>query len=182
MHKIAAAQIMEAFDREHPDSGILDTDTVNVLSRRYVSVRESSYLAGELRQIDRHSELNLLLASLLQDETVTSSKLDPAPIAPRESKPESAATARSMLDAGVVEKKRRRLRPEGGRSVPCNDGTSWLLPWGVYYWENPSRSSRRLLMKSAIGSCQVNGRSVGRAVMIQHAVTEINKRVVLALR
>ena len=181
IHKISAAHIMKAFDREHPDNGILDTDTVNVLSRRYVCVRESSFLAGELRQLNRHNELVLLVASLSKDKKVLSSKLDPAPIAPRESTPESAAAARAVLDAGVVETKRLRLRSKGPRSVVCNDGTSWLLPWGVICEEKDGRW-RRLLVKFLISSCQVNGRSVGRAVAIRHAATEINKHVILALR
>lgn len=187
IHIIAAARIMEKFDLEHPDSGILDTDIVTVKSKRHIYTRESTFLASELRQLDIHVELNSLMASLSQDKTVMSTTLDPAP---ESSTCETgrAATERALLHAGVVEKKRKNLRSKGPRTVTCDDGTSWLLPIGVYYTERTKSQipyktlSLQISVGSSAGSCQVNGREVRRAVTLGHTRPGINKRTILAMR
>ncbi|CAM9504799.1 unnamed protein product [Pylaiella littoralis] len=181
MNIIAAARIMERFDLEHPDSGILDTDVVTVSSKRHIYVRKSTFLASELRQLDTRVELTSLMASLLQDTAVISTTLDPAPV---RTTYESAATARALLDAGVVKKKRTPLRSKGPRIVTCDDGTSWLLPTGVCFIERVKGqlTYKYLLLGVHVGLCQVNGRYVRQDVKIMHARASINKRTILALR
>lgn len=128
MHKIVAACIVQAFDLEHPCSGVLDTDIVLVRYTRRAYVMESSFLADELRQCDRVKDVGLLESALSKNTSATLETLEPAPEA---CDIESAATARDLLDPGVVTEKTAREVPVGPRTVKCDDGTSWILPQAI---------------------------------------------------
>ncbi|CBJ26966.1 expressed unknown protein [Ectocarpus siliculosus] len=190
VHKIIAASIMQMFDLEHPDFGILDTDEVAVSFKRHVYVKESSFQAGELRQVNRTSELNLLATSLRQNGSVTSGVLELAPSSLESSisSVETAAMARKLLGSSVAKPNRTDIGVKGPRTVTCDDGTSWLLPPHISFCREStflSGNHQPLMLKILLkkGSCQVNGRTiVRRDVSVRHLCEHINKQTVLALR
>ena len=188
VHQVVASVILRAFDLEYPDSGILDTDTVAVRYRRHVYWRKSSFLAGDLRQLDPTAELLRMVVSFLADPAVVSGALERTPTAPPASAClETAATARSLLNTVVVGAKKTPIKPEGRRVVRCEDGASWALPWGIYSVDpRRGRPTDRLKLRMRIllstGSCQVNGRAIGRSVSVRQERAEVSKRSVLALR
>ncbi|CAM9155519.1 unnamed protein product [Ectocarpus sp. 4 AP-2014] len=190
VHKIIAASIMQMFDLEHPDFGILDKDEVAVSFKRHVYVKISSFQAGELRQVNRTSELNFLATFLRQNESVTSGVLELAP-SPLESSiggVETAAMARNLLGSRVAKPNRTDIGVKRPRTVTCDDGTSWLLPPHIsicrestYLSGNHQPLMLKILLKK--GSCQVNGRTiVRRDVSVRHLCERINKQTVLAFR
>lgn len=186
VHKIHAAVVMQAFDLEHPDSSILDTDIVVVSYTRLAYTMESSFVAGNLRQCDHVKEIGLLASALSKNTSVTSGALEPVP---EPCGVERAATARDLLDPGVVRKKRARVVSMGPRTVTCDDGSSWLIPQAVSCDERKTSLGgyrRRLILTFELptGSCQVNGKTIGRALQFwnQSPDITINKRNILALR
>ncbi|CAB1116705.1 unnamed protein product [Ectocarpus sp. CCAP 1310/34] len=88
VHKIFAASIMQMFDLEHPDFGILDTD--------------------EVAQVYRTSGLNLLVTSLRQNGSGTSGVLElaPSPLEPSSSSVETAAMTRKLLGSSMTKPNR----------------------------------------------------------------------------
>ncbi|CAM9125862.1 unnamed protein product [Ectocarpus fasciculatus] len=190
VHKIIAASIMQAFDLEYPDSGILDTDEVAVSFKRHLYVKESSFQAGELRQLNRICELSILAASLWQNGSVTSGVLELAPstLEPSASSVKTAAMVRKLLGASVVKPNRTDTGVKGPRTVACDDGTSWLLPAHVYFYPDSkywSGKHQALMLKILLkrGTCQVNDRTiVRRDVNVQHLSEHVNKQTTLALR
>ncbi|CAN0526745.1 unnamed protein product, partial [Ectocarpus sp. 12 AP-2014] len=178
------------FDLEHPDFGILDTDEVAVSFKRHVYVKESSFQAGELRQVNRTSELNLLATSLRQNGSVTSGVLDlaPSPLEPSISSVETAAMARKLLGSRLAKPNRTSVGVKRPRTVTCDDGTSWLLPPHISFCRESkflSGNHQPLMLKILLkkGSCEVNGRTiVRRDVSVRHLCEHINKQTVLALR
>ncbi|CAN0117686.1 unnamed protein product [Ectocarpus fasciculatus] len=191
VHKIIAASIMQAFDLEYPDSGILDTGEVAVSFKRHLFVKESSFQAGELRQLNISSELSLLAASLWQDGSVTSGVLElaPSPLEPSTSSVETAAMASKLLGSSVAKPSKTGKGLEGPRTVTCDDGTSWVLPAFVYF-PRVSRvrnhlpgNALQLRVKLRKGTCQVNDRTIVRRVVeVQHLSEPVNKQTILALR
>ncbi|CAM9125939.1 unnamed protein product [Ectocarpus fasciculatus] len=189
VHKIIAASIMQAFDLEHPDSGILDTGEVAVRFKRHVYVKESSFQAGELRQLNISSELSRLAASLWQNESVTSGVLEltPCTLEPSTSRVETAAMARKLLGSSVA-KPNKTGNGVGPRIATCDDGTSWVLPAFVYFscdrkYRSGEHQALMLRVRLKKGTCQVNGRTIfGQGVFIQHLGEHINKQTILALR
>eukprot|EP00752_Nemacystus_decipiens_P012369 g10964.t1 len=181
IHKIHAAYVMQAFDVEHPNASILDTDVVLVRHKRRAYVMESSFLAGDLRQCDRLKEFNLLASALSRNTPVMSGALEPAP---EVCEVENAATARDLLDPGVMRAKRARVVSIGPRTVTCDDGTCWKLPAGVYCLER--NFHRRLVFRVFMtkGSCEVNGRTIRRTVKVSYQSSDVavSKRNILALR
>lgn len=185
VHKIHAAWVMRAFDLEHLDSGILDTDMVLVRYTRRAYIMESSFLAGELRQCDRANEIGLLATALSKNTSVTSGTLEPVPEA---CDVEGPATARDLLHPGVVRAKRTRVLPVGPRTITCDDGSSWLPPATITCTERKfvQGACRRLkvFIELAKGSCQVNGRTIRRSITMQSQSPDItiSKRNILAMR
>lgn len=182
VHKIIAGSIMQTFDLEHPDFGILDTDEVAVSFKRHVYVKESSFQAGELRQLDEKTELSLLAASLWQDESVTSGVLELAPsrVEPSTSSVETAAMARKLLVSSVAKPNSTNTDLKGPRTATCEDGTSWLLPAYVYFIR---KNMLLLTIRLDKGTCQVNDRTiVRRDVVVRHRGEHVNKQTILALR
>lgn len=187
VHQIVGSLIMRAFDLEQPGSRILDEDTVTVGCKRHVYPRQSSYLAGDLRQLDPTAELCRMAATHMADPAVIKGDLDRTPTPSPASAGETAAIVRGMLNAGVMTPKKRRVKPEGRRAVRGEDGVSWALPWGVYLvdprrGEPSDRLKLRMLVRLSSGSCQVNGKAIGGAVSVRLERHEISKRTVLALR
>lgn len=188
VHQVVASLILRTFDLEHPGSGILDADTVSIGCKRHVYRRQSSFLAGDLRKLDPLAELSLMVVTFLADPAVVSGALDRAPTAPPASAClETVATARDLLSAGVVEPKKNRIKREGRRAVRGEGGSSWALPWGIYLVDPlrgvpGDRPKLRMLVLLSKGSCQVNGKVVGRSVSVRHEIAEESKRSVLALR
>lgn len=192
VHKVAAAYIMRAFDLEHPNSGILDADEVAVGYKRHVYRMESTFVAGELREIDRNAELTIMAHRLFHDPRVMSGTLEPAPVP---SGPdtngilETPSEARKLLGAGVIEAKKSRTKASsvGGRVVKVDDGTSWKLPWGIYHVVHAGNKGGplgvlRMLISLYKGTCLVNGMPVAKRVAVRVERSDINKRTVLALR
>ena len=188
VHQVVASLILRSFDLGHPGSGILDSDTVSVRCKRHVYRRQSNFLAGDLRQLDPPAELSLMVNSFLADPAVVSGGLDRAQTAsPSSACLETVATARGLLSAGVVAPRKNRIKSEGRRAVRGEDGISWALPWGIYLVDLPrgapgDRLKLRMLVLLSKGSCQVNGKVIGRSVSVRHESAEVSKRSVLALR
>ncbi|CAM9583843.1 unnamed protein product [Laminaria digitata] len=188
VHQVIASLILRAFDLEHPGSGILDTDTVSTRYMRHVYMRQSSFLAGDLRQLDPFAELSRMVTKFLADPAITSGDLDRAPTAPPASAClETAATARGLLIAADVAPRKSTNKAEGRRAVRDEDGSSWALPWGIYLWDpRRGRATDRLKLRMLVllskGSCQVNGKAIGRSVRVRQERAEVSKRSVLALR
>ena len=188
MHQVVASLILRTFDLEHPGSGILDADTVSISCKRHVYQRQSSFLAGDLRKVNPPAELPLMMVRFLADPAVLSGALDRAPTAPPVSAClETAATARDLLSAGVVDPKKNRIKREGPRAMKGEGGASWALPWGIYVVDAVGGAPRgplklRMLVLLSKKSCQVSGITVGKSVSVMHETADVSKRSVLALR
>lgn len=76
VHKVVAALILRSFDLEHPESDILDEAVVSIRIARHGYVKETAYVAGDLRTINRHTELTIMTERFLQDPTVMSGTLE----------------------------------------------------------------------------------------------------------
>lgn len=76
VHKVVAALILHAFDLEHPESDILDEAVVSIQIARHGYVKDTAYVAGDLRTVNRHNEMTIMTERFLQDPTVMSGTLE----------------------------------------------------------------------------------------------------------
>ena len=81
IHKTFAAIILRVFDKEYPESDVRDDTVVNLRVKRHGFVKESSFVAGDLRTENKNA-LIIMAQRFLNDPVVMGGELEPAPAGP----------------------------------------------------------------------------------------------------
>lgn len=176
--KEVAAVVMRAFDRENPESNIQDETVVTVRIDRHGYIKETPYIAGDLRAANLN-ELTIMTQRFLSDPVVMSGTLEAGPdlgpyrasdvAAPRpEAKKakgkrgectaaSSVAVTTNLSRANVGGKKRARSKAEGCRVETGEDGE--LLPWlwGIHLESEEAAEATTMRLKMKLGVVSVNG-------------------------
>ena len=202
--KEVAAVIMRAFDRENPGSSIQDETVVTLRIDRHGYVKETPYIAGDLRAANLH-ELTAMTERFFSDPVVMSGTLETGPdLGPyrasdvtaqrQEAKKarvkggacaaaSSAIAATNISRPNVVGNKRGRSEAEGCGIATEDDGDSFPWMWGIRLESEDAVEARTMRLKMKLGVVSVNGEDcVSRnKIMIVRGVA-VNAQNMAALR
>lgn len=187
MHRIVAAQVLRAFDQENPGSDILDETVVTVRIARHGFLMKSTYVAGDLRMIDKN-EIVILIELFLNDPETMLGELKPAPASTstrptthgsgsndtvtckrateHEEGSKHADEARMTnpitdpscsLGSTVVGEKRRHSEGDVWRAISGAKMDLLPLPSGIYLDAEDAGGSKTLRLKVKLGEIWVNG-------------------------
>lgn len=185
------ASLRESFaclTRRTPNSDILDETVVNIRIQRHMLVRESSFVAGDLR-VENKNDLAILTEHFLNDPAVISGELQPAtaPVsctmyAPpphsgsakargenekSKDREEEVTTVRATAtdevpDAIHVGEDQDREQGEVWRVTNVDDTSSLSLPWGISSDAKDANGDETMRLKVKLGACWVNGEKVAQ--------------------
>ena len=202
--KEVAAVIMRAFDRENPGSSIQDETVVTLRIDRHGYVKETPYIAGDLRAANLH-ELTAMTERFFSDPVVMSGTLETGPdLGPyrasdvtaqrQEAKKarvkggacaaaSSAAAATSLSRANVVGKKRGRSKAEGCGVATGDVRGSLPHMWGIRLESEDGKEATKMRLKMKLGVVSVNGEDcVSRNKIMNVRGVAVNAQNMAALR
>lgn len=186
VHKVIAAIILHGFDTENPESDVQDETIVAVQLNRDGFVRESSFIAGDLR-LENKNAVSILMERFLNDPAVIGGELEPAPAvsppvegsttqdsggdsarqeqeARADPDPEAPATIipsiklSELVHATVAGSKRMGCTAEIRR---CEDGAKMpTLPGGLYVDSEDATGGKTMRLKVKLGVMWVNGEEI----------------------
>ncbi len=154
VHKVIAARILGVFEHCNPESEILDETVVAVRIARHGYAKESSYVAGDLRMVNKN-ELAIMTERFLKDPAVMSGALEPAPASTS-----TGSTPRDSNSSGDVTEEPRSLDDEAKPVVGANDVDPPQLPKGIYPDAADAGGGKTMRLKVKLGVVWVNGEEV----------------------
>lgn len=176
VHKVVAAQILRTFERGNPESDILDESIVAVRIARHGYIKESSYVAGDLRMVNEN-EIAIMTKRFLNDPAVMSGDLEPAPALA------STGSTPSDPDRGDAGEEPKCSEGEIQRLVRVNDVNPLQLPPGIYPDVEDAGGGKTMRLKVKLGVVWVNGREVRpeKKMKVVSGIA-VNSRNIAALR